>query len=110
MEAQLKQLRDWVVEIAKTSDRKFNEMAEQQQSTLNKLAQYEAQQKAIQESMEGTVKFEIGKVHGGLQELYNSVQGHIQQYDARIKTVEEGQHQKGRDKDDRKGTLLNTRT
>ena len=109
MEAQLKQLRDWIVEIAKTSDRKFNEMAEQQQSTLNKLAQYEAQQKAIQESMEGTVKFEIGKVHGGLQELYNSVQSHIQQYDARIKTVEEGQHQRGRDKDDRKGTLLNTK-
>ena len=111
-EDQVLKLAQW----AENADGKIKALAGQQRDLMDKLSAYEKQQTDTQQHLEGTVKFEIGRVTGSLTELYSNVQhtyGQVQQmiqvFESRIRAVENDNDKRSKGKDKEGKSLINVK-
>ena len=100
LEEQVRKLSQW----AEVTESRIKDIADKQQDLVDKLVRYERQQADDKKQLEGTVRYEIGKVAGNLTELYKNVQtthGNvqqlIQQFESRVQAVETKADGKGSD-------------
>ena len=79
------------------ADVRLRSLETQQTDTLTKLGTYEKAQEEWKTNLAGQVKFEIGKVTGGISELYSKVELMLTMFDTRLKAVEREDKGKGKD-------------
>ena len=87
------QMKEWV----QAADVKLRSVEATQQNTLAKLAEYEKVQNEWKTNLAQQVTFEIGKVTGGIGELYKKVELMLRMFDARLKDVEREGKQSSKD-------------
>ena len=94
------EVKSWI----QAADVKLQNLESKQNDTLLKLAEYEKAQEDWKANISNQVTFEIGKVTGGIGELYNKVELMLGMFDTRLRSLEnEG---KNTDKNQSKSLLL----